>query len=166
MKNQKEVWLPVKGYEGIYEVSNLGRVKSFLKGGRILKQGNTGRDYKTKPYKQVSLLGKSFRVHTLVSIAFLGHNPDGTNSIVVDHIDGNKINNKLSNLQLLSNRENLSKYKNKSSKYTGVHYHKTSKNYQANIWVNGKKKYLGSFSSEVEAYNAYNNELNNLVNGN
>jgi len=177
MKNQKEVWKDVKNYEGFYQVSNLGRVKSldrkvsngkvlYYRKGVILKQGVCGRDYKTKPYYKVSLSGKDFTIHSLVAQSFLDYAIDGTNKLVVDHIDNNRANNNVCNLRILTNRQNLSRYKNKSSKYTGVHYHKTNKKYQANIWVNGKKKYLGSFSNEVDAYNAYNNELNNLRNGN
>lgn len=54
---------------------------------------------------------KNKKVHQLMAMAFLGHKPDGTTRVVVDHVDNNPLNNRLDNLQLISNRENVSKDK-------------------------------------------------------
>lgn len=104
---KKEYWRPVVGYEGLYEVSNLGRIKSFdtyRKGpngsiriykGRILKPFINGRGY-----LQVTLskngTHKKFQVHRLVALHFL---PNPSNLPEVNHKDENKLNNSVDNLE-------------------------------------------------------------------
>jgi hypothetical protein len=165
-----EVWKDVIGYEGIYQVSNFGNVKSLS---RTITKGNITYVTKDKLLKQsVDSVGyayvnlsdykkqKTFRVHQLVAIAFLSHVPDRHKGLVIDHIDGNKLNNNLSNLQLLSNRENTSKdRKNKTSKHIGVYWHKECSKYASQIKINKKVKHLGLFDNEDDAYIAYQNVL-------
>lgn len=159
-----EVWKDIPNYEGIYQVSNLGRVKSFkYKNERILKQGNDG-----KGYLQVCLMKNSkrrkFTIHQLVAMAFLDHTPNGM-KIVVDHIDGNKNNNNLSNLQLLTQRQNTQKSNIvTTSKYIGVTKSKDSKKWRSTIKINGKNKHLGMFKCELAAAVAYNKALKELEN--
>ena len=94
MSNVYEVFMPIKGYEDTYAVSNLGRVKN-IKTGRILKQWK-----KDTGYMLVSLnkngKHKTFRVHRLVLETFKA-NP--RNCSDVNHIDENKENNALNNLE-------------------------------------------------------------------
>ena len=96
-----EIWKPISGYEGLYEVSNLGRVKG-LKRNRILKPHNTNR------YYQVCLCKNGIQtdklIHRLVAEAFIP-NPD--NLPEVNHKDENKLNNAVSNLEWLSQADNL-----------------------------------------------------------
>lgn len=96
-----EEWRPVYGHEGIYEVSNLGRVKRVAPGsgtwaGRILngKLDNKG-------YYQVALNGHTVRVHRLVLAAFVG-----PSSMLGRHLDGNSKNNTLENLRYGTPLEN------------------------------------------------------------
>lgn len=179
MNELKEEFRPVPGYEGLYEVSNFGNVKSLER--EILINGKYTRTVKEKILKP-SLIGsignqyyalllckdgktKNMKIHVLVAMAFLGHVPDGTHKIVVDHIDNNKLNNHVSNLQLISNRENSSKdKKNGSSEYPGVCWHKNLNKWVSQITINGEYKYLGSFTSEEEAAEAYQNALKELLN--
>ena len=156
-----EIWKDIPEFES-YQVSNLGNVKSLkYEKERIRKQTIGGGGYyrlclmkNKKPHKKI--------VSQLIAIAFLNHKPCG-NKMVVDHIDTNKLNNKLYNLQVITNRENTSKdRKNGSSKYLGVSWNKSNKNWSATILINGKPKYLGSFTNEKEASQAYQNELKNL----
>lgn len=100
-----ELWKPVKGYEGFYEVSNLGSVRSV--GGR---RGSSSRFLKyadTKGYDSVALSvnnkPKTFQVHRLVMDAFVGHKPE----LEVNHKDGNKKNNALYNLEWTSHQGNM-----------------------------------------------------------
>lgn len=94
-----EVWKDIEGYEGLYQVSNMGRVKSLIKG-IILKQW-TDKD----GYRQVGLLKKTFKVHRLVAKAFI-ENPDDLP--LVNHKDENKANNNITNLEWCTNEYNLS----------------------------------------------------------
>lgn len=163
----KEVWKDLPNYEGIYKVSNLGRVKSMPRDAvlneRILNGSDCGRGYiKVSLHKNGKR--KDFKVHKLIAIAFLGHIPCGMNQ-VIDHIDENKKNNRVDNLQVVSNRYNCSKYRltqNKTSKYTGVHWNEKRKKWVAQITINNKLKALGRFINEEDAHNAYQKALNNI----
>ena len=97
----EEVWKPVKGYEGIYEVSSLGRVRKVATG-LILHQSNCG------GYRIVGLrkdgIGKSARVHRLVAKAFLP-NPDMLPEI--NHRDEDKANNCVENLEWCDHSYNM-----------------------------------------------------------
>lgn len=98
-------WRDIKGYEGLYQVNQFGQVKSLKRkwaSGKILTPVNSARGY-----NQVSLYKdkkpKAFLVHRLVAEAFIP-NPD--NFDTVDHIDHNKKNNNVLNLQWLSRSDN------------------------------------------------------------
>lgn len=114
MENQIEIWKDIPGYEEYYQVSNLGRVKSFkLKKITILKQYKNTNNYLvvTLHNKKKHFNPKKISVHLLVAMAFLNHKPNKTNEIVVDHINNIRFDNRLENLQLITNRENNSKDK-------------------------------------------------------
>lgn len=91
---QNEIWLDVPGFPG-YQVSNAGRVKSFRSGERILKQSNDSYGYPT-----VVLCGpkgkRTKTIHRLVALAFIP-NPD--NKPEIDHINTNRMDNRVENLQ-------------------------------------------------------------------
>ena len=106
-----EEWRPVVGYEGLYEVSNIGRVRSldryvkgkgksyFLHKGRVLSPG-----IKTEGYLIVRLQRRMFYVHRLVTEAFLP-NPD--NLPEVNHKDEDKTNNRVENLEWCDHKYNM-----------------------------------------------------------
>lgn len=157
-----EIWKSIKGYEDIYEVSNYGNVKSFKTGsGFILKP-----TLDTNGYLSVSLRVNRFRktkqVHQLVAIAFLNHKPNGW-KLVVDHINNDRLDNRLNNLQIITQRENSSKDRvNGTSKYVGVCWQTRDKKWRAKIQVKGKLISLGHFNKEIDAHNAYQNKLNSI----
>lgn len=165
----EEIWKEISGYEGYYEVSNQGRVRSLdrkvgnrLFEGRILKLDITNKGYYRVMLSKNSS-NKRFNLHQLVAMAFLGHIPDGTQRVVVDHINNIKSDNRLENLQLISNRENTSKdKKGYSSKYTGVSWDKGVHKWTSRITINSKLKYLGCFDSEEEASQYYQDALKSI----
>lgn len=112
----QEIWKPIKGYENLYEVSNLGNVKSLS---RIVKGVKYGKYYEyviqekilkqnkdTKGYLLVKLnkdgVSKNKRVHRLVAESFLGdiYNKE------IDHLNTNKIDNRVENLRIVTSKEN------------------------------------------------------------
>lgn len=114
-----EIWKDVPGYEAHYEVSNLGKVRSKTR--NITRSDGYTKTYTSKILSQhinakrylglkLSKDGKTrtFNVHVLVAMAFLNHERCGY-KLVVDHIDNNPINNKLSNLQVIPHRDNIKK---------------------------------------------------------
>jgi hypothetical protein len=77
----------------------------------------------------------------------------------IDHIDGNGLNNQLSNLRVVSRSENnvnSDKPQNNTSGFKGVYPHSTADKWCAQIGVNGKRNYLGYFDTPIEAAKAYN----------
>ena len=108
-----EEWRPVKGFEGFYEVSNLGRVKSLRKN-IILKPEL---DKKGKGYLCINLgRGNHKKVHRLVAEAFI---PKIADKNVVNHIDGNTKNNKVNNLEWVNHQENCLHYTYNLSQHKG-----------------------------------------------
>lgn len=105
---ETEYWRDVPGYEGLYQVSSMGNVKRIAAGrgtraGRILKpQGSNG-------YKSIYLgndeVGKVFYVHRLILLAFVGPPTGGRDRC--NHINGRKDDNRLSNLEWVSQSENI-----------------------------------------------------------
>lgn len=117
----KEIWKDIKGYEGYYQVSNFGRVRSMYRlvfnpncsnenksNLRILKSQEIKSHYTRGGYKSVSLyrnnVGKQHRLCRLVAINFI-ENID--NKPCVNHIDGNKENDNVDNLEWVTYTENM-----------------------------------------------------------
>jgi hypothetical protein len=160
-----EIWADVKGYEGVYQVSNLGRVKSldrevkFSHGfrkikGIVLKDGLDANGY-CKISLSYNSKTETKNIHQLVAIAFLNHTPCGM-ELVIDHINDIKTDNRVENLQIVTQRFNARKTQGiYSSNHRGVAWDKERKKWRALIITNGKNKSLGRFATELEASQAY-----------
>lgn len=103
-----EVWKDIKGYEGVYQVSSFGRVRSldhYASNGvsEILYKGVVLSQNKSLPYNTVRLRRKTYYVHRLVAEAFL---PNKNNYIEVNHKDENKRNNNVQNLEWCDRKYN------------------------------------------------------------
>lgn len=155
-----EQWKDVVGYEDHYMISDLGRVKSIFNKKIILTQRKASTGYLRVNFS-VSGIHSTKLIHSLVCIAFLDHNPCGY-KFVVNHKDNIKQNNKLSNLEVVTQRENVAHglgFMNKSSKFIGVSFHKKSGKFQARIYIKPNDVHLGLFDTEEDASKAYNNAL-------
>lgn len=111
----KEIWKPIKGYEGLYEVSNFGNVRSLdryvycsnqfgSKGTRKNKGVIIKSFVQNNGYVFVHLKNKNFKIHRLVAQTFI---PNNDNKPQVNHKDGNKTNNKVDNLEWCTVAENI-----------------------------------------------------------
>ena len=135
-----EIWKDIEGYEGLYQVSNLGRVKSLkYNKERILKIANG-----TDGYKIVGLTynskRKTFKVHRLVAQAFI---PNPNEYPQVNHKDEDKGNNKVDNLEWCDNKYNCN-YGNHIKNCTGHNKRKvicTTTNEKFNSIVEASEKY-------------------------
>lgn len=117
-----EWWCDIAGYEGLYLISSLGRVKSFHGNGKIMER-KTVCGY----YPSVTLckngIHKTFRIHRLVAAAYI---PNLRNCLEINHKDMNRANNTVYNLEWVSRRENiLHAVKNKPQMIVAMNYYNT-----------------------------------------
>lgn len=146
MGTNKEIWKDIPGYKGFYKVSNLGRVKSFLKSHeRILKPTliNTG-------YLSLVLMKnksrKTFNIHRLIALAFI---PNPENKRTVNHKNGIKSDNRIDNLEWATYSENT-----KHAYDIGLIKHLSSKDNPLSIPVyqyTKEGKFLRKYDSENQA---------------
>lgn len=147
-----EVWKPIKNYESLYEISNLGRVKSFKRNGtkgKILKG-----TYDEWGYIRVALSkngkSKKYKVHRLVAEAFI---PNSNNYSQINHDNGIKDDNRVENLEwctpsfntIHSYVNNLNKTKGKKIKITNKNnnYNQTFRSMRmASVKMGYNKGYL------------------------
>lgn len=164
--------IDIPRFEGHYQINENAMVYSVPRlsrqgreiGGHFLKPTRNGKDKKSLSVCLVNKQGKrqTFSLGVLMMMAYKGFEPNGHVS-VVDHIDNDESNNKLSNLQIIPQRENASKdRKNKTSKYTGVSWDSSRGKWRAQIHIKGKTYALGRFDIEEDARDAYNNKLNQI----
>lgn len=107
-----EVWKDVVGYEGVYQISNKGRVKSLdrfciFNGSRRIRRGNIMKPFDNRGYLRVGLYKdskqKKLFIHRLVAEAFI---PRPAGKDFINHIDGDPKNNRIENLEWCTPREN------------------------------------------------------------
>jgi hypothetical protein len=164
-----EQWKDIPDYEGIYQVSDFGRVKSlkrFVEGNnkQVTKDTIIKANLNSYGYPALGLSKNNHRkvitVHRILAMAFLGLTKDTVG--VCDHIDNNRQNNKLSNLQIISSRLNNTKDAKNKTNYNGVK--KSGKKFSAYIKLKGKNLHLGTFDSAIEAHKKYTEAFNLLEN--
>ena len=98
--------------------------------------------------------GKKYHIKRSNIIWWSKHQKMPSAKMCIDHIDGNKTNDRIKNLQILSNQQNLAKKRKPtkgSSKYIGVSFDKNKKKFKADIEKWGKKYYFGYYGDEKEA---------------
>ncbi len=165
-----EEWRDIPGYEGRFQISNQGRVKSLERKVRnrsgfwTVPEKIIKYQVNSKGYQVVSLGNspnkKTFKVHRLVAAQFV-KNP--LNLDQINHLDANKENNFSTNLEWCSTRENCShRHFNNilTSRFTGVSMTNSGK-WNAKAYLNKKRVHLGNFDTQEEARDAYIKALAN-----
>jgi hypothetical protein len=168
-----EEWKDVVGYEGLYVVFNLGNIKSKDRilnnrwGAYTKKADKLVFPKNIEGYRKGNLckdkICKSFSLHRIVATAFI---TNSTLKAEVNHINGIRDDNRAENLEWCTKRENQchsARNKNCSSKFIGVYFDKDRQKWSSGIQVNKKRKALGRFDTEEEAFNArveYEKKLN------
>lgn len=165
-----EEWKPIPGYEGSYEISNLGRARSLDRvveclssagapqvrkfKGKVLSTGAERTKYEVVVLSRPE--GKISRhLHRLVYEAFVGEIPEGMH---IDHTNRNTRDNRVSNLRICTpsqNQRNRCSDKNTSSKYRGVYKSRHGRWVAACKSKDGVVTYLGTYTKEDSAAAAY-----------
>ncbi len=103
-----EEWKWIEGYEGIYKISNFGRIRSYKQksDGYVRSNVNQTGWYFTVVLKDKNGVNTTKRIHRLVAEAFIKKIPEGYH---VHHIDGDKQNNRVDNLEIINAHDHLSK---------------------------------------------------------
>jgi len=178
----QEQWRPIKDYEGLYEVSNLGRVKSlpkyhncgkksYMQSEKILKL-NKRRD----GYLQVMLYKdkkeKTLRIHRLVAQAFI---PNPENKPFINHIDCDPSNNCVTNLEWVTQKENIqyasklgripNNFKNVSSEQRRINGKKCSKPVISINLVTGEETFFDSQHEAGRQLNLNRAHINDVLKG-
>jgi hypothetical protein len=162
---EQETWASVRGLESLYEVSSLGRVRSL---GRFMVRSDGRKrtirprilsaSYDARGYASVGLTNLSgeittIRVHRVVADAFLGI-PTG---MVVDHINGDRSDNRLSNLRVCSSMNNLTfrnTEKTFKSKHPNIYWDPSRQRFRAAYQYNKNPIRVGDFKTIDEAISA------------
>lgn len=175
---ENEVWKDIPNYEGMYQASSFGNFRSLTRKsvngkGFIIRNGINMKTNITKEgYESLRLCSNSihvtFRVHILIAITFLNHKKCG-HSLVVNHINGIKTDNRVCNLEIVTNRENSSTCKRVYSNITKpICVRKKNNKFQCYMSINKKDVFMGCYKTEETASLAYQTAVKHIdkYNGN
>lgn len=147
-----EEWRSVPGYDRRYQVSSLGRVRSCLNGKHRVLTPQNNRGYRTIK------LGRGHvtcYLHKVVALAFLGPKPEG---LEIDHIDGDRANNRVDNLRYLTHAQNMVAHRERQ------HFCRRNHPYDGNeYWYNGRRSCRACARENDNARNAKKINLRQLV---
>ena len=168
---EEEIWKDIPGYEGLYQASSLGKIKSLdritrrcsnttrcIKGKIIKQRLNRNRYLKVQLYKEGK--GKWYTVHRLIATTFI---PNPENKPEIDHINTVRTDNRIKNLRWVTRKENMA---NETTKEKAIEIAKTVKYY-----IGKKVKCITTgeiFDTITEAgikYNIYPNGVNRCCKG-
>ena len=162
---EDEIFKDIPNYEGLYQVSNFGRVKSLrFNKEKILKTTKNNKGYCCVLITKEKLV-KNFKVHKLVAVTFLDFS--NTENKVIDHLNEIKTDNRVENLQIVSQRENVKSFHRNKKGFVGTDWHEQTKKWRSRIWIVNKIVHLGLFEKKEDAlifYEMANLEIENFKN--
>ncbi len=164
-----EIWTHIPSFENYYSISNFGNVKSLEREIKLpngitknLKSIALKPKMNTKGYLRVILnkngIRKEYSIHRLMAMTFLNHR-DTIKGIVVDHKDNDKTNNNISNLQLITHRENCSKDRKSKLGVRNIRLNKYN-GFEVQLWFENRLKSLGTYKNINEAITVRDNFIN------
>ena len=154
-----EIWKEIPNTEGKYMASSIGRIRSLVRKDKII-DGTIGSQGYRRHTIYYNRKRKTLETHKIIAITFLNHIPCGSLK-QVDHINSNKLDNRVENLRIVDARFNRFKDMDKSkktSKYIGVTKTKNGR-WGATISIDSIQNWLGTFDTQEEAHQAYLNAL-------
>lgn len=139
----EEIWKDIPGFEGKYQASTLGNIR------RIGHKPLTLKTYKNSPYHKVTLVDaklkkRYFKAHRLIWITFNGPIPEG---LVIDHIDGCRTNNVISNLRAVTLKENSNNPATKANFFK--RYHKPGEKERRSV---SQRKRFAEYTEDEKAW--------------
>jgi hypothetical protein len=154
MRDKEKIWIRTNmrydAETGVLErwVTHKGRNALKLPRWKVCPQTPNGRGY-----AYIEVLGRSIPCQRICWFLACG---DITDSLMVDHINGNKLDNRLNNLRLVTRRKNgQNQCSHREGRLVGSYQSTGFRGWRAQIRVSGKVKALGSFATEQEAHEAY-----------
>ena len=146
---------PVERVQALLDYNpQTGRLHWKIAAAKWIKPGDEAGTY-AKRAIDVTIDRKSYRAHRLIWLLVNRHDPGAA---LVDHIDGNYYNNKIENLRLTTTQENACNQRRRidnTSGYKGVSWDKNRNSWQASIFVNQQRIFLGRYALKEDAYAAY-----------
>jgi hypothetical protein len=134
---------------------NTGIFRWMVQPNNRVKVGAVAGSVSSKGYTRIKINGMEFKAHRLAWLHFHGVMPTHD----IDHINGNRADNRIANLRDVSRSMNLQNQTrprtDNTSGYRGVSLHKSGKRWKAQIMVNGRKQYIGYFNTPEAAHAAY-----------
>ena len=173
---EEEIWKDIIGYEGLYQISNLGRVKSLERikpNNQPIKETIKKLKLSKKGYYYIALykdtICKTHGIHRIIGIHFIEVDMNLIENLEINHKDGNPRNNNIKNLEWVNKRENNSHNKiggNFISKFIGVGWLGVYKKFKAEVRINDRLLYLGESINEIDCAETYlefckNNNIEN-----
>ena len=117
----------------------------------------------TEGYCRVNFNGRMVAYHVIVRILSTGE--DITQGMEIDHINGDKLDNRIENLRVVSHRRNTqNQMVHRNGQLVGCYFNKSKGEYQAQIKISGKRIYLGYYKTEQEAHKAYTIACKHIAN--
>jgi hypothetical protein len=134
-----------KGKVAIVDAEDYECINSFL----WISHHDKNIDYAQRALPKEKGIQKDQKMHHVI----MGYPPEG---LMIDHINGNGLDNRKSNLRFVTNRQNcMNRHQNTTSRYPGVTWNKRAGKWNAQAQVFGKHKHIGTFRKEEDAYQAY-----------